>query len=167
MRCPQWNFTARLLLGLGVAAVLTAVLTVLTAPTTSAAAARSPAWPGPAPLPPLCPDRGPVLLLAASAAVPPDLDLLLRIDADGAVQLLQRPTPRLVPPPWPLLVPPPRRAIALPVRDLARLSPLARGSLLECLGALLAARPVTSCDLRLGEVQATSAELRRLLSWVR
>lgn len=157
-----------MLLGLGLAAVLTATLTVLTTPATTTAAAPPPRLaPPPAPLPPLGPDRGPVLLLAAGAAVPPALDLLLRIDADGAVQLLQRAPPRLVPLPSPMLVPPPRRAIMLPVGDLERLSPRARGSLLECLGALLAGRPVASAEVVLGLVQASPAELHRLLSWVR
>lgn len=169
MRWRPASFAGRLLLGLGAAAALTAVLSLsLRGPALAAPSPPPFAPPRLAPpLPPLQPGPGPVLLCADRARLPAAAQPVLAIAADGAVRLVRAGPCLDLPRPSPLRPSPGSAAVLLPAADLARLSPAARGGLLECLGALLAARPVRPADLALAGVAAAPDELSRLLSWVR
>ncbi len=100
--------------------------------------------------------QGPILLASRIDAVPPDAAPVIDVLASGGA-FVRRPA---------TAVPAPTAAILLPARSLAALSPNARGTLLELLGALVSARPVPADRVRLADVAAAPRELAALLAWV-
>lgn len=153
----------RLLLALLLAAAAIAALIVAlpATPLRAAAAAGATAGdPEPLSLPALPQQSLPVWLCAAAHQVPPTAAPVLEIRSDGSV-LLRRPQPAALPA---LTAAAP--AVILPAASLRGLSARQRGSLCECLAALLSARPVATTDVRCLGVQASSEEWRALLAWV-
>lgn len=130
-----------------------------------ALAARAiPAPPPPAPrtdLPPLGRTAPAVLVCAAEAELPAAAAPLLRVLPDGSVAMVR---------PAPLARRPGQVAETVPTvllpQPVHALSPAQRGALLECIGALVAERPVPEGAVRLAGTEVRGAELDRLLGWL-
>jgi hypothetical protein len=152
----------RLLLALLLAAVAIAALIVALPATPLRIAAAEPTAGDPEPLslPALPAQSLPVWLCAAARSVPPTAAPVLEINSDGSV-VMRRQQPVSLP----ALTAAP--AVILPAASLRGLSARQRGSLCECLAALLRARPLAVTDVQSLGVQASSEEWRALLAWVR
>lgn len=149
------------------AAFVAAVATVFALHVFVTAADRRAPAPAPPPLPSpapsaladlglrLVPLPGPILLASRFEAVAPDTAPVIEVLADGGVALRRPPNDA-----------PGAAAILLPARSLAGLGPVARGTLLELLGCLVAGRPVPSERIRVVDLAAQPGELTALLAWV-
>lgn len=110
----------------------------------------------------LTPTTGAVHLVSRLDAVPPAVQPVLQLLADGSLAV-RRPPPVAA---TPLRRPGAEMAIVVPRQPLAAWSPAARGTLAELLATLVVARPLPREQLRLVDVGFGEAELRMLLDWL-
>lgn len=115
----------------------------------------------------LRPVAGCVGLAQRAQSLPPDVAPVVEVLADGGL-VLRRPPPLPTSPLGPAVV---ARGglgavVLLPGGDLDALPPRARAALLGVIGELITARPVPEARLQVLDFRASSATLRRLLSWL-
>lgn len=112
-------------------------------------------------LPPLGRTAQPVLVCAAGSELPASAAPVLRVLPDGSVAMVR---------PAPLSQRPGQVAETVPTVllpcALGALDPAQRGGLLECIGALVAERPVPEGAVQLAGADGRGDELGRLLAWL-
>jgi hypothetical protein len=110
----------------------------------------------------LAPTGGNVLLASRLAAVATDVAPVVQVLPDGSA-VLRRPAPLAR---GPMSSRSGDAAIVLPGRSLAALGPVARGTIVELLGQLVAARPVPAAVVRPVDLDLQGRDLEVLLAWI-
>ena len=115
----------------------------------------------------LRPTKGTILLAHRESSLAPDVWPVVEILASGEL-VLRRPEPRASGPLQASALSGEGHGagVVLPVQNLEKLSPAARGALLALLQQWLLERPVSPATLQSSDSLMSKAAVRRLLSWV-